>query len=577
MALTNATLVRDVEGQPLRFPSVQALKEFNFKSYTGKTIFLESWHEGYGLGSGEFKIDTLSQVEGDDGYVIVANDGTRLHRIIRGPVYADMWGAIPDMAFDSFPAMVRANRYAQDNKVQLFVASGGYKWKGSSSLDIDQTKSGITALGRVRVDCTEVTADYLITIGSSFKYLPAPYYNNLEPALDGFYFFGNKTTDRKGLLCGFREQQATKGYDGQTEIRNCTFDKFDVNIEMGHHSWRFVFWKCNSLNAKHEHGILNAPAGLHDSGEILSFYHCQFFDGAGSNIHAGCASYTWCFYSCSFLNITFFVTGGVNTVNCYGCNFENPGSTSTRRYVDITAPHTSVFNIFGGSIVTNPSATFTQAPFNVSENNYLNIRGIKFPGGNNLTTEAELGYRALVAGDGYVKTEGCIVELKSGGQNIPIHKSMSMLENWNFKSLSGWAENKGGQSTTVIEAVSGVGPKGGAAAHFKVADGAPCFLTQSFAIRELGNFIASYMAKVVTAGAESNVITVNADFKSKAGTKLGGTSSNISATTAASEWTAFGGFLRGQLPAGTATVEISIRVNKGAEVYIANVLTNVVG
>lgn len=233
MALTKATLVKDVYGQPWRFASVDLMRDFDYSTYTGDKVYLESYHLGVGLGSGLFIVSKGTAEEGDGGAVIVANDGTRLIRIFDGEIFADMWGAMPSTTYNSFPAIKAAYAYASSKLQQLYVGGGSYKIAGNQGLDINPTLAGISAISRVRLDATDFTGDYVFTLSSGSSYLPAPYYNNLSAALDGFYVFGNKTEGRSGLLTGRRATDGGTSYNGQTEIRNCTFDKFDYNIKMG--------------------------------------------------------------------------------------------------------------------------------------------------------------------------------------------------------------------------------------------------------------------------------------------------------------------------------------------------------
>lgn len=95
MALTKATLVKDVYGQPWRFASVDLMRAFDYSTYTGDKVYLESYHLGIGLGSGLFLVSKGTTEVEDGGSVIVANDGTRLLRIFDGEIFADMWALCP--------------------------------------------------------------------------------------------------------------------------------------------------------------------------------------------------------------------------------------------------------------------------------------------------------------------------------------------------------------------------------------------------------------------------------------------------------------------------------------------------
>jgi hypothetical protein len=574
MALTEATLVRDVKGQPWRFSSVEEMKAFSYNSYTGDTVFLESWHEGVGLGSGLFKVSKGSEEPDDGGSVIVANDGTRLLRIFDGGIYADMWGAYPSDTFNSYPALKAAYAYASSKMQQLFVGGGSYKVIGDTSLDINPSHAGISAIGRVRLDASEFTGDYLFTITSTYSYLPAPLYNNLSPALDGFYVVGSRESGRSGLLIGRRTKDGVKSYNGQTEIRNCTFDKFDYNIRMGHNSWRFVFYKVNSLNALNPNGILYAPSGLDDSGEILTFYHCQFFDGAGSNIRISCASFTMLFVSCSFLNITFFVDAPYSTsITCQGCNFENPGSQDTRRYIDIAGGHTNLFNIVGGSIVTNSNAGQTQALINISEGNQLNLSNITIPYGGHYKQEEETGYHAFCSGGGAVSAVNCGYQLRNGSGCCPIHPSLSLFSNWNLGmgNMKAWTADtdSGGGSASYV---AGAGPKG--AGVMRVVPGSrPVNVSQVATVPLLsGSFSMSVMVNVQSASGNAGQISVT--YFDEYDNRLGGVSANLGSSTG---WMVIGkNTLRGRLPIGARKMKVNIQTAIGATVDYTNILCNVI-
>lgn len=557
------------------FESLQDMKSFD-KFKDGEVVHLISWHLGKSLGSGDFVVSKTSTATGDDGYIVVADDGTRLTRVITGNLYADMWGALPSSTYNSYNAIKAAYAYAYSVNTQLFLAGGHYVIQGATSIDINPTRAGISSLARCFIDASGMTSDYVFTISSESSYTPAPYNNNLNTALQGLYVYGNKTAGVSGLLCGKRVASSTKSYNGQTEIRDCTFDKFDYNIRMGHNSWRFVFWKVNSLNASNDNGILYIPSGLDDSGEIMSFYHCQFFDGSGSNIRLSCNSYCLIFNTCSFLNITFYNdAGNSTTVTCNGCNFENPGSTSTRRYVDITAGHTHVFTINGGTIVTNRNGGQTQALFNVSANNQLNFCNLTIPYGAHYQQETETGYHGFVSGNGSVTTSGCMLQLNNGAGCCPLHPSLSNYENWNlsYGDTSGWTVNKGTDTTSLVEVLSGLGPKGEHVLHVApVSQGVN--ISQVTRVEGVGGFSLSLMVNVISASASAKAGQISVTYLSESDKSLGGVSANIDTTTG---WKVIGKTtLRGRLPIGTKKLRLNIQTVAGASVYYTNILSNVI-
>ncbi|WP_459615335.1 hypothetical protein, partial [Enterobacter hormaechei] len=75
----------------------------------------------------------------------------------------------------------------------------------------------------MRIDCTEFTGTAVFAINSSYSYTPAAYYNNLSPPLEGLYVFGAKVAGTIGVLIGRETVGADKSYNGQSEIRECTF------------------------------------------------------------------------------------------------------------------------------------------------------------------------------------------------------------------------------------------------------------------------------------------------------------------------------------------------------------------
>lgn len=575
MALTKATLVKDVYGQPWRFASVDLMRAFDYRTYTGDSVYLESYHLGVGLGSGLFLVSKGTTEVEDGGSVIVANDGTRLLRIFDSEIFADMWGAMPSTTYNSFPAIKAAYAYASSKLQQLYVGGGSYKIAGDKGLDVNHTLAGISAVSRVRIDATEFTGDYVFTITSGDSYTPAPYYNNLSAALEGFYVFGNKTKGRDGLLTGRRTKGGVKSYNGQAEVRNCTFDKFDHNIRMGHNSWRFVFYKVNSLNALDPNGLLYVPSGLDDSGEILTFYHCQFFDGAGSNIRISCSSFTMVFVSCSFLNITFFVDAASSvSVTCQGCNFENPGSTNTRRYIDIAGGHTNIFNIIGGSVVTNSNAGQTQALINIADGNQLNLSNITIPYGAHYKQENETGYHAFCSGGGAVSAVNCGYQLKNGSGCCPVHPSLSLFANWNFGagSLRAWtldSDLSGGSATYT----QGAGPKGEGVIRVMPGSTRPINFSQvASVLSPSGSFSMSVMVNIKSvSGNSAGQISVN--YLDEFGNTLGGVSANLGTSTG---WKVIGkNTLRGRLPIGTRKLRVNVQTAVGATVDYTNLLCNV--
>lgn len=567
------------EGYGVDYPQFDSMAKLKAFPHTknGQIVNLLAWHEGTGLGGGLFKVDTGSTAAGNDGTVVVAANGTRLLRIVNGPIWADMFGALPNSDVDSRPYVAAAYAYAASVNTDLYLGVGYYKFKGSSTIVIDPSKAGIAGYrGKVRIDCTEFTGSAVFSINSSYSYTPAAYYNNLSPALEGLYVFGAKVAGTIGVLIGRATVGADKSYNGQSEIRECTFDKFDYNIRMGHNSWRFLFYKVNSLNALNANGILYVPSGLDDSGEILSFYHCQFFDGAGSNIRLSCSSYTMVFNTCSFLNITFFVDSASSaTVTCNGCNFENPGSTNTRRYVEINAGHTNVFNIIGGSIVTNSNPGQTQALLYVSTNNTLNLIGVTVPYGGHYQQEQELGYHAFVGGDGTVTTSGVMLQLLNGAGTCPIHKSLSVLSNWDFGygSLGAWTVDKGTGSSSVVEYLANAGPKGSEGVLHVAPISVGANVSQVQAITNPGMFSMSLMVNIISTPANAGQVSIA--FLDGVGTVLsGGVSANLGTTTG---WKVLGkNTLRGKVPIGAKQVRVNIQTVAGADVRYAYALLNVV-
>lgn len=561
-----------------QFSSMAKLKAFPH-SEDGQLVRLLSWHEGVGLGGGLFKVSTSSTAAGNDGTVVVASNGVRLLRVVNGPIWADMFGALPNSDIDSMPAVAAAYAYAASVNTDLYIGVAAYKFKGSTPINIDPSRAGIIGYqGKVRIDCSEFTGSVVFSINSSYSYTPAAYYNNLSPALRGLYVFGAKTSGVDGLLVGRETVGSDKSYNGQTEVRECTFDKFDRNIRMGHNSWRVVFYKVNSLNALNPNGILYVPAGLDDSGEILSFYHCQFFDGAGSNIRLSCSSYIMVFNTCSFLNITFFVDSASSaTVTCNGCNFENPGSTSTRRYVDISAGHTNVFNIIGGSIVTNSNPGQTQALLYVSTDNLLNLVGVTVPYGRHYQQEQELGYHAFIGGGGTVTTSGVMLQLRNGAGTCPLHSSLSTFSNWDFGygNLNAWTVDKGTGTSSVVEYLANAGPKGTGGAMRVAPVSVGTNVSQVQAVTNPGMFSMSCMVNIATTSGNAGQVSIG--FLDAAGNSLpGGVAANLGTTTTTG-WKVIGkNTLRGKVPIGAKQIRVNIQTVAGADVKYAYLLCNVV-
>ena len=321
-------------------------------------------------------------------------------------------------------------------------------------------------------------------------------------------------------------------------------------------------------------GILYVPQGLNDSGEILTFYHCQFFDGAGSNIRISCATFTMLFVSCSFLNITFFVDAPHSTsVTCQGCNFENPGSANTRRYIDIAGGHTNIFNIIGGSIITNSNAGQTQALINIAEGNQLNLSNLNIPYGAHYKQEEETGYHAFCSGEGAVSAVNCGYQLRNGAGCCPVHPSLSLFANWDFGAgdLRAWTldSNLSGGSATYTQ---GAGPKG-AGVISVVPNTRPINFSQTASVLSTsGSFSMSVMVNIKSSSGNAGQISVN--YLDEFGNTLGGgVSANLGSSTG---WKVIGkNTLRGRLPIGARKLRVNVQTAVGATVDYTNLLCNV--
>jgi hypothetical protein len=459
-------------------------------------------------------------------------------------------------------AIASATTYQND----LIVPAGTYKLSGSTTLNIDIGKMSMLGVGVAIFDCSAMTATNAAQIFSSLSY-PNSHYTNEVNKLSGILFKGGSVAGRHGLLVG----HATYTSNCQTVVEGCGFTGFDRNIHFTSNAWRPVFYHCVSMTALNY--TLYWPSGLTNSGEAMSFYHCQFNDGTGK-VQCDANGQQIHLYSCSILNQPVVITGTTCMMTMFGGNMENPANATPYTYVTVSGAN-SVLVMNGNSLVVNPTATFTDAIFNISNaQSSMVFNNIIWPDGSHLQFETTVGWRTFAKGLGRVFLSGNSFWPASGGEKCPVSAVVNSLNNGNFElgNTNGWTVASYGTagSTAVASATALKNGSYGLLVTTVAAGGINA--TQKANVKP-GQLVQVFAwAKVATLGTNPAGY-IQGRFYDALGNQIGATVGDAISSTS---WVRFGSTETMFTPAGATTFEITINGQVGTNViYFDDFIVNV--
>lgn len=563
-------------GSPDGFKLIGGVKSFDTLRLTpvrteGQRIFLKSYYENGVTGSGIFigRIGTKL----DDGGTVAQGIGYYWERIPWSSLTVEDFGAKGDGVTDDSSAILAAVAFSSSTGTSMGLLSGKtYVFKGSVGLSIDLGKFSFGCFnGRSKLDFSAFTGSNAINVFSSPGY-PTSMYRNTTNRLIGLEVYGGLVAGVNGLLLGHDDYS----YNGQSVIEHCAFVRFDNVILCGKNTWRTKFICCTVSTGITS--VFNAPAGLENSGESVTFSGSQISDSNGAPIIVNCASFSLGLVGgTSVLNTRILINaqGATVLMDDMG-NEENPGQQGFYVYADVKGAGARLIITSSTIVCNNPSAQ-TKSLFNVDLNAYIILNNVKMQGNGYKFEVDPTGdqVRKWISGKGKVLVSGVTGDPLSGAGNIPIHESLSPIRNWNFDSgdLSDWTINNSGsasQTGVVGTAYKKVGDYG---LRLTSVAGLNVFATSSFPVRPGGYYKTSFWAKVVTANpGATSAGNLTLSFKTASGVQIISQTANL--PSAVTDWAVYGAFICGDVPVGAVTAEISLRASAGAVVDFDAVLFN---
>lgn len=448
-----------------------------------------------------------------------------------------------------------------------------YPLTGTTPLEVNLAKFSLfTSGGRATIDASEFTGPTALWIHATGSY-PTPMYRNTTNYMESIELVGGLKAGVDGWTWGNRGMTTGTEYNGQCIIRGCSVYKFDNCIKCTDSSWRYKVSDC--MISTGITSVFNAPAGLIDSGESITFSDTQFSDSNGAKFIIACANFSVGMSGTSVLNTPVVISGNGASLLIDGMgNNENPGKSSWMRYVEVTGIGAR-FILQSSTLVCNGPSSQTRPLVLVGAKARAIFIAVKFPGNLYMFhVNNPEKVRTFCEGEGIVKTIACTYDIESGAGNIPVHRSLNRFYNNGFEQdLAGWALNVGGDPAQTATIVTDDTNSGGKAVKVASLDGKSVFLTQNVRVSS-GEEFASFVAyKVNKAASGSTPGNLTVAFKSENGTTIGaGSTSNFSNTVGA--WQQGGLFCRGVAPVGAVSAEISLRVRDGAEVILDDVIVN---
>ena len=342
---------------------------------------------------------------------------------------------------------------AKTQKCILFVPPGTYAISGSTPLSIDLGLMSMVGGGNVIFDCSAMTNTYAIQVFASQTF-PANYLNS-QNKLSAIAFTGNQTTGQHGILVG----HATHDLNNQILIEGCAFHQFDRNLEFTTNSWRVKFDRCEFSQAKTYQ--VYYPAGVTNSGEAMSFYHCQFGNSETAPISVGCLGARVYLYSCSVLNVPISFSSVTAQMAMFGGNLENPGGGAGMYTYVTMSGDSSIFTLYGTSVVTNKPAAFATITVPLflctNANSSFVFDSILWPDTTVYEPEGTTGFRTWVSSNGRVVGSGSGYWASGGLTKCPVSNASNMVRNGDFETGStiGWTATPYGINTLTTVAITG--------------------------------------------------------------------------------------------------------------------------
>lgn len=476
------------------------------------------------------------------------------------------FGALGDGVTDDSAAFLNAIAYVESQGGRLIIPAGHYVYDGSETIEIDLGIFSVESRGRAILDFKNFTGTIACRVYSSLTY-PSAAYSNPTNRLKGVAFVGGLRDGTIGLYVGMLTTD--KAYLGNIHIEDCSFDSFDIDIQMGHTSWRVRFDNVVTRYAKRYKYY--APSDIVDSGEDINFFGCMFADGGDILIEKN--NYQVNMHSCSILNTKIHVHAVAALFRMYGGNVENPGAGSFYKYGVVDGSHTSRLDFIGTTIICNNFPLFTDTPFDVSTRNIITFNNVKLPASLN-AIETNASHRKLVSGDGDVMLNACSLELNSGGVKFPVHDSCNKLHNAGFElgSTNGWTVNNSGNVAQTAVASTAAKRNGNYGLLATSASGYGIFINQRIQLTPGRQYIGSGWVKISTAASTGNAGAITITFYTQNDTQISSVSSAI--PNSLGDYVINGGFLCGITPPGTYSVAVTLSALNGAVINFDDIIVN---
>ncbi|EPY6976139.1 phage tail protein [Klebsiella variicola] len=453
-----------------------------------------------------------------------------------------------------------------------------YYLTGNAGLDIDLGYFSFGPIvGRSKIDATGFNGPYALWIHSSVPYELGE--RNNHNKMRGIDLQGGiKGIKQAGWLWGNNNDNNNGTYTGQCYVEDCSVDTFDFLIKCTNSSWRYKVHHCGFTTYQAGTAVIDAPEGLLDSGESITFNDCQFFDSKGTPISIGCDNFSIGFPGTSILNTPVKITGRGVTMSVTDMgNIENPNAKGWYRYVEVTGIG-SRFILSASTLVCNQPNLQTRPLFYVGSGAFISFTNVRFSGNayqfQSLNPE---GLRTFVEGSGTVCCTGCISDIGSGVGNIPVHRSISRVFNGNFEkgTLTGWSVNKSGSPSQTAEAKSDAAKNGSYGARLNSITGLRVFATQKVRAIVGEYFMSACWARVVSGSQDGGPGgQVGLTFYAKDDSQISGFIANLPAVE--TDWKVYGAFLCGIVPVGTEYAEFHLMASDGAIVDFDDLIINFV-
>lgn len=243
-----------------------------------------------------------------------------------------------------------------------------------------------------------------LTVYSSTAYPLNDTFNTLN-VIEGIAFRGSNVVGQIAVQIG----DPVFTNNNEITFRNCSFSEFETILNFLANSWRVKFENCIFFHCNFNGtGKFINFTGLANSGEVMTFERCAFFDPYSNSGDLVLTGGQWIFDKCSFgggLVRMVLTAGAVTTLNA--CNFEYQGNNITVSRMIIVSG-ASTLNINGGAFILNAgSITWTVAPLQIDDTSVCNLNGVTLPAPNaNITYSADLQKCFIQGTSPYITVQG---------------------------------------------------------------------------------------------------------------------------------------------------------------------------